>query len=437
MATQQEVMQQFMASLDKTTLKGTAALDEAIKVSSGNKYSSIQAVISDMKKNIDAVNDSDKFLKEYCGIILDNADTGAITGSDAGGTTTKTAQSIVPEVGTLKNFTGDKFTVEKYGITFCLAKFKSNGLVDSSSTLTFADLKDSKQKYIWQGLYTWWAEKSLDLISESYGSNFGFKSSHLIEPKTIFFGFFDGGNSTGLSTAPFHLNSDTEHKATARLSIAVNMNAAQYGNIDTSDPNGKSSNSSNYYLDRAIAHELTHAAMSANINHYYELLQFISEGMAEITHGADDSLERQSYMKMLASKNSTLFDSTFNLNKIGTGDSKAYAGGYMFLRYFAKQAASSSASGKGIYRTNTASNTSLVGTAYNDTLQNIYSNGVARSNVTILGAAGADNITNYGSKTFVDGGNNNDTIYSGGDHSKINGGAGNDSIYVAQASAKP
>ena len=43
---QQDVIKQFMASLDKTTLEGTAALDEAIKACSN--FNGIQDAIDHM-----------------------------------------------------------------------------------------------------------------------------------------------------------------------------------------------------------------------------------------------------------------------------------------------------------------------------------------------------------------------------------------------------
>ena len=48
MATQQEVIKKFMASLDNTTLSGAVALDTAIKYATNYKYYTIQEVIDAM-----------------------------------------------------------------------------------------------------------------------------------------------------------------------------------------------------------------------------------------------------------------------------------------------------------------------------------------------------------------------------------------------------
>ena len=66
-----EVIQKFMASLDKTTLKGTAALDEAILSLNVKKFASMQDVIDSAVNDCKTVKDADAFLRDYCGIILD------------------------------------------------------------------------------------------------------------------------------------------------------------------------------------------------------------------------------------------------------------------------------------------------------------------------------------------------------------------------------
>ena len=138
MATQQEVMKAFMKSLDETELSGRAALDEAVKASSN--FSSYQEVINKFAKDREAAGDNwNRFLVEKCGIILDNKDTGAITGSDAGGATSKGTYDIIPAKGEAKYPTGTSFTVD--GLTIYG--------VPPKEELT----KD--QQYIVRGLYSW------------------------------------------------------------------------------------------------------------------------------------------------------------------------------------------------------------------------------------------------------------------------------------------
>ena len=79
-----------------------------------------------------------------------------------------------------------------------------------NSTLSFYDLTP-KQQYIWQGLYTWWANNALDLITESYGSNFGFSSGTLIYPQRIYFGFGNENDGSNAASGPLaYLNNSTK-----------------------------------------------------------------------------------------------------------------------------------------------------------------------------------------------------------------------------------
>ena len=132
--TQQEVVKKFIASLDKTALAGSAALDEAIKACS--TFNNLREVIDQMTSDIKAAGSGDKFLREYCGIILNNDDTGAITGSDAGGSATKTAESIV-----LESVPVSKWTDPTYGGSSTYGALKVNWPSAGADGKTFTGLK--------------------------------------------------------------------------------------------------------------------------------------------------------------------------------------------------------------------------------------------------------------------------------------------------------
>ena len=87
-------------------------------------------------------------------------------------------------------------------------------------------------------------------------------------------------------------------------------------------------------LDRTLSHELTHALMAANIRHFNYLPKFIKEGAAELVHGIDD--KRDTYI-FREGYDANYLSNNLNMSEYGGGNS--YAGGYVFLRYFAKQAA--------------------------------------------------------------------------------------------------
>lgn len=114
--TQQEVIKTFMQSLDKTELSGRAALDEAIQASSN--FQNFEEFKRKFFDDLAAAKNWQTFLVEKCGIILDNDDTGAISGSDAGGTK-KGAADIIPSKGEAIYPEGTSFTVNGltiYGI---------------------------------------------------------------------------------------------------------------------------------------------------------------------------------------------------------------------------------------------------------------------------------------------------------------------------------
>ncbi len=450
--TQQEVIKKFMASLDTSTLSGTAVLDEAIRnCSTFKSFKDLRnAMISDCKN----AKSADDFLKTYCGIDLDNDDTGAITGSDAGGSTTKTNESIVPESGKLKNFKKSSFTVN--GLTIKLGGGKK-----------FSDLNAS-EKFIWQGLYTWWAKGALDLIAESYGDNFSFTDKSSATVKELEFNFYTSESGHAGAETGAHY---TSNKADS-LSMKVDMRF--FGSsVNIGDPNGKS-NISSAYLDRLLAHEFTHAVMFANIDYLTgnSLPKFITEGIPELTVGNTDA---NGMLEMAG--NSTLLKKMLN-SEAGTN---SYAGGFMFLRYLARQAGDlftintsdalvqtfrgnddirnfavnakiNAGAGADYIENYGAANVSIIGGAGNDSIMSqlnqsdrpdgctlrggdgndsILSVG---DKVSISGGAGKDFITNSGANVTIDSGDGNDTINNSGSNVSISSGAGNDSVHNENAS---
>ena len=105
-----DVIQSFMASLDKTKLQGSKALDEAIDACS-DKFSTLKEAIAQCVADCKSAGDANTFLRKYCGIELSDTDTGAITGWDAANPDTKSNEDVVPETGSMKTFSGTSFTV--------------------------------------------------------------------------------------------------------------------------------------------------------------------------------------------------------------------------------------------------------------------------------------------------------------------------------------
>ncbi len=427
MATSQlNVIKKFMSSLDTTTLSGTEALDKAVKYASGGYFSNITDAINKMIadcKSLGATN----FLLKKCGIILNNADTGAITGSDAGGKTTKTADSVVPESGSLDtSFKDTSFTTN--GLTFRLGKTTS---------------LSSDETQIWQSLKTWWAKETLNLIKESYGYSFADDDATVKEILVKF---------ENKSTASYLAYSDYPTKVNGRYTLTLTINRAYFRNLQSTDVNGISNKKG--YLDRTISHELTHSIMMAKVDNFKSLPLFIKEGLAELTHGIDDL--RTEAIETLA-ENPTRLENILSLtSKIG--NAYTYAGGYMFLRYLAKQAANSSSTsttgnsakvtvkGSVLTVSKNYSNTTLDLSKYSSAVKKVdaitLSKGIkiignsnantiaaGTGNDTIYGGAGNDSLVGDAGNDKLYGGADNDTLSGGVGNDTLNGEAGNDKLY--------
>ena len=424
--TQQEVIKRFMYSLNANKNdSGKAALDKAVNYASNGYFANLSTIINQMV--VDCKNLGSAEFLEKCGINLTNKDTGAITGSDAGGSKVKTAENVVPESGNLNtNFYSTSFTTAN-GLTFRLSKTNLS----------------NDELYIWQALKTWWADEGQNLIKESYDYSFLDSDAPVKEITVVFEEDYKGGY-LAYTDWPKYIN--------GRYTRTLGINKVYFYDFASTDVNGKSPNGQGY-LDRTVAHELTHAIMMSKITNFGDLPQFITEGTAELVHGIDDY--RGNVIDYL-SKNYQPLQESLSLMP-GTGESHSYAGGFMLLRYLAKQSAEHYSSGGSGSKSaiNAAFNAKNV-TVKNNVLtvsKNYigneldladYSSKVKKVNaksfskgLMISGnknansiAAGTGNDTifaNVGKDTLV-GGKGNDILYGEAGNDLIKGEAGNDSI---------
>ena len=412
--TQQDVIKAFMHSLDETRLSGTAALDEAVNYASDGKFETysklIESFVTDCKKY-----SGDKFLKTYCGIDLSNKDTGAITSWDAGGLVVKTAESIIEESGNL----------QPYKSSFTLTH------PESGLTLVWSepDNVTAAQKKIVQGLYSWWFKGALDLVTESYGLDF--KKSGTVHEITLDFDDVKNSPYVQEKIRKGEANPDSwvamthsypeepDDGITRSLSLWINMK--QFNSFNPSkDVNGIVKDS-NQFLDSSLAHEFTHAIMSANINYHTEKMpSLIKEGMAVLTEGGDfRSKSINSLLKNFRSRTQTDV-----VNSLLNDKEYAYVAGYTLLRYFAKQASTvpegvhcDSDKTKIVLATD-YKDTKFKAEEYFTTIKEIDGSSL-KSKIEIVGNELANTIN---------GGTKNDTLSGGGGADKIYGKGGNDSI---------
>ena len=310
MATQLEVIQDFMRSLDNSKKSGEEALDDAVRKACSyfksfqtekrNTLNIKEAFINDLTN----AKSAEDFLRIYCGINFTGKDSGAITGSDAGGSKTKTEANIISEVESLKDtFKEDSFTVNDLTVTLANNK-------------TFKDLSDNEQ-YIWQGLCTWWIEGALNLIAESYGENFSFTKKAKPTTKNLYVEFINKKNSDKVAASYTDSND-----------LKLTINTYYYSSLkdDTAKANTE--------FDCEIAKKLTLAVMMANISDYKSLPGFITEGLAGLTVGITNS--NKDKIKALATDVSK-FETGLDANNLTREESFIYEGGYIFLRYLARQ----------------------------------------------------------------------------------------------------
>ena len=301
------VVVDFMSYLDNANLSAQEALDGAINYASGGLFSGESDLISSFLADM-ASGD----LLDITGINLSNADTGAITGLDAGGEKEKNAVSVVPEDGS--PYTG--------GVP-------SGTTVINGLSVVWPDTgSDSAKQAIAKALNNQWLSLCTDLIQESYELNFTDPGT-TVRSMTV---NLDANVPSG--TLARVLSTYDSTGKTIGLELQVNMD--YYGNLDLSDENGVVAGDPNQlYLDRCIAHEMVHALMAANITHFADLPKYIKEGAAELVHGIDDY--RKVTIEAMVADQARLKNALENSGSVSGDD--AYAAGYMILRYMAHQAA--------------------------------------------------------------------------------------------------
>ena len=316
-ASAHDCLMSFMSRLNTNTASTAAeAYDDAIKWASGGLFEDRDELEKSYLGALAASDGAAAFLMQHCGIDLHNDDTGAIIGKDAGGERVKTAESIVPENG--NPYETGAFVGTINGLTITGVDLSGAG----------AGAEEAAAKIV-KALTGQWLKNALDLVTESYGLSFR-DTDTMIKSMDI---TFENANNGRLAAVSQSYNGAGEITS---LTLIVNMN--YYSNMDWSDPNGKSA--SQGYLDRTIAHEMTHALMAANIKNFSGLPLYVTEGTAELVHGIDDF--RKSTIELLATPSNAL-EAEKTLNGDYDNDSAKgeypYAVGYTIMRYMAKQSA--------------------------------------------------------------------------------------------------
>ena len=389
MATAVDTIKTLMSTLKNYSTSedyvGVTALDNGIRAATyfANTEIAIDKLIKTLSDTETEPN-TDTRLQKATGIVIGaekdySADTGAISGYNAGGSTVKNAQDIVPETGDLSTATlptpGSTVPITYTGndgksFTF-YAKFPSSFSTvvhgfnedDSNSEIRLTDKRyhvdlntiDDNYFYektfkndngenqivksptaaqmkqaiptILKGLNTYWLREGAKLNYDSLG--------FALDGQTIEIAFVTGDLYDDSSAITFSHRNDTQ--PSNHIIIAIDL--FNYGNINATDPNGNINSADadeGIYLDRVIAHEMVHAVMQSNGTLKNGMPQFFTEGVADLVQGDDDyNSENRQNMITLANDSDTLKEALVMIP--GTGSKYAYPAGDMFLRYLAQQ----------------------------------------------------------------------------------------------------
>ena len=192
------------------------------------------------------------------------------------------------------------------------ATFNSKILFDGS-----ADAADTAEQRIIKALNSEWLDSALSMAKEAYGLSFQEDETSVREMEVK---FVNGGS--GVLTTLAYVTSYSVGGVTNKLDLTINMDV--YNALAEHDVNGKAGDYP--YLDRTIAHEMTHAVMSANIKNFDSLPMYVTEGAADYIHGIDDQSDRKDILLDLTSSD---VESQF-ANSSGV---TPYAMGYAFFHY--------------------------------------------------------------------------------------------------------
>ncbi len=380
MSTSVDTMKNFfnvlkLYSYDNTT-DGIAILDHAIRTTTrfAGLQDAINHFVSDMAY-VTTTQGAAQSLLQNCGIVLGadydfTADTGAVSGYNAGMGTIKNAQTIVPEDDVLlsqlplpaagsrnvHSYTGADgqtfYFTTSYPETYLTVRDNSTSVIgkygysDStfaqSTTLQAGQIyQDSYSHYatgeqvaagiqnLMRGMENYWVEQGLKLAYDSFGIDFSNRNISVV---------FGINQESQAETEPAASDPAKETELPTS-NIEVEINAVMFSTIDPNDPNGNSrveGGAGQSYLDRTIAHELIHAVMQGSGMIKQNMPEFFVEGVAELVSGLDDFDGASTQRITGLAQDSARLTKALTLEQ-GTGTADAYPAGHMFLRYLCHQ----------------------------------------------------------------------------------------------------
>ena len=416
MSTPVGVIKKIVKTLIETKSTGTDAVDAAMKAVGAIRYDVFKSKYETelWETPYYQTSGAQTFAEQNCGIRINNKDTGAITGSDAGGKTIKTAESIIPESTKAVSLTKAQYnSFTKNGLTVNITyNEKADKDVDEKFNYSGATYL-AKQKLVTRALYNWWIPESLDLINESLGINFTDGRANTNEINIVF---------ADNSKIGIELDFDYDMGLASNVTLIIDSNLLY--NMTADDKNGVLPEKkyiysglygygSNYrsatftnYLDRLILQAMAEITFKANVP-YTKYTTEIGAGLVELVGGYDDA--------------STGYGLFVNPNSTSA---QGYHG-YGYMRYLAKNYSDGIPEGISYNKNKTTLtlttdfiDSKLDLADFESTVKNVNASAL-KSGITIVGNK-LDN--------SIRGGSGNDSLFGGSGNDTLNGGKGNDTL---------
>lgn len=196
-----------------------------------------------------------------------------------------------------------------------------------------ASVSVADQQNLISSLKKWWLDEAEQLVFDSYGisaSGINMTVEFVNDSSSSYAAMVEAGY---MPSADAHGNPNITGKAATDLNLKINLAYAQP--TDTMD-----GGTYYQYVDRVIAHEITHAVMASTMN-MGDLSTWFIEGVAEFTHGGDDRLK--SSIQTLGGANNdagvAAVVSQITAGRYedwGAGNSHDYSAAYLAVRYLDK-----------------------------------------------------------------------------------------------------
>ncbi|WP_373486227.1 flagellinolysin [Acetobacterium malicum] len=190
-----------------------------------------------------------------------------------------------------------------------------------------AAVSAADQQNLISSLKKWWLAEAEDLVTASFGltaSGINMSVEIINDPSSNYAAYVQGSFTTDPANTL-----GTPGITGKGSNLALKINLAYSQPTDTID-----GGTAPQYVDRVIAHEMTHAVMMSTMN-FADLPIWFNEGLAEFAHGGDERLEGG--IASLGSVEAVVGNIDSGSYGDWQGQANDYASAYLAVRYLDKQ----------------------------------------------------------------------------------------------------